>query len=266
MRLIRILFIAAICSQPASGASPALEAIEKGRTFLAGLYDADLGLLPEYRGANVYWLFHDNYLAAKVLAVSHSNIAHSITASIKREGIHKSGKIEIIFGEAEKPFPFRQYELADVRRVTNTRKTIRTEMVTDKKLEGWENYADLLLLASVAQANKSEARQYWEGAMRFWDGKGFLDAAARHDGHYATYKLGLAMIAAKRLSPPAKTPDGLFEKLLGIQDSSGGWITDYDGNGKAIGLANVETTCLSILGLEASAGKDPTPTRTRKDN
>ena len=46
----------------------ALEAASaKGRKFLSGLFDPALGLLPEYRGAKVYWLYHDNYLAAKVL-------------------------------------------------------------------------------------------------------------------------------------------------------------------------------------------------------
>jgi len=40
-----------------------------------------------------------------------------------------------------------------------------------------------------------------------------------------------------------------------------GWITDYDAMGRTIGLANVETTCMAILGLEASnahkTAKDP---------
>ena len=93
------------------------DATRRGRTFLVELRDPDLGLLPEYRGANVYWLFHDNYLAAKVLAVSHPRIAQSIMAAIHREGVYKSGKIEIIFGETEKPLPFRQFQLMDVRRV-----------------------------------------------------------------------------------------------------------------------------------------------------
>ena len=39
------------------------DATQKGRTFLVNLLDPDLGLLPEYRGAKVYWLFHDNYEA-----------------------------------------------------------------------------------------------------------------------------------------------------------------------------------------------------------
>jgi len=225
------------------------EAIQKGQTFLMNLVNPDLGLLPEYRGANVYWLFHDNYLAAKALAGSHPKTAENIMAAIHREGIQKSGKIELIFGEAENPLPFRQYQLIDVRREGNN--VIRTEAVTDRVLDGWEEYADLLLLACIAEKSQPVARQDWNAAMRLWDGKGFLDAAARHDQRYSTYKLGLALIAASRLSPPAEPPQGLFDKLLSLQDNSGGWITDYDATGKKIGVANVETTCLSILGIEA---------------
>lgn len=241
-----------LVSNGRSALAPA-EAVEKGRTFLVNLLEPDLGLLPEYRGANVYWLFHDNYLAAKVLAASHPKTARTIKAAMEREGIHKSGKIELIFGEAEKPLPFHQYQLKDVRRVGN--KIIRTEVVTDRVLEGWQAYADLLLLASIAEASQPAARQHWEAAVRMWDGKGFLDAAARHDRRHATYKLGLALLAAARLSPPAQPPPGLLDRLLALQDSSGGWITDYDATGKKIGLANVETTCLVILGLEAATGR-----------
>lgn len=241
-----------LASNGRSALAPAAAA-EKGRTFLANLLEPDLGLLPEYRGANVYWLFHDNYLAAKVLAATHPKIARTLKAAMEREGIHKSGKIELIFGEAEKPLPFHQYQLKDVRRVGN--KIIRTEVVTEWVLEGWQAYADLLLMASIAEGSKPEARQHWEAAVRMWDGKGFLDAAARHDRRYATYKLGLALLAAARLSPPAQSPPGLLDRLLTLQDSSGGWITDYDATGKKIGLANVETTCLVILGLEAATGR-----------
>jgi hypothetical protein len=216
--------------------------------------DPELGLLPEYRGATVYWLFHDNYLAAKVLSASHPKIANTIRSAIDREGIHRSGKIEVLFGEVEKPLPFREYQLTDVRRTTN--KVIRTEVVTGSTLDGWAQYADLLLLACIAEPNKSAARRHWEAAMRLWDGKGFLDPAARLHQRYSTYKLGLALFAAAHLSPPATPPDGLLNKLLSLQADSGGWITDYDSTGKGMGFANVETTCLSILGIEAfTAGK-----------
>ena len=162
------------------------DAVLKGKSFLANLFEPDLGLLPEYRGANVYWLFHDNYLAAKVLKESNPGIAGNIMAAIQHEGTYSTGRMGLLFGE------------------TNA-----------------------------------------------WDGKGFLDAAAKHDGRYATYKLGLALLASAHLSPPAQPPQGLQEKLLTLQNDSGGWITDYDAAGNKIGLANVETTSLAILGLEA---------------
>lgn len=247
-----LILIATFISEPPSRADSSLSvATEKGRTFLVSLLDPDLGLLPEYRGANVYWLFHDNYLAAKVLEVGHPKTAQTIRAAIRREGVHKSGKIELIFGEAEKPLPFRQFRLIDVRRATN--KVLRTEVATDRVLEGWKEYADLLLMACIAEGSQPAAREYWDAAMRLWDGKGFLDAAARHDRRYSTYKLGLALLAANHLAPPTKPPPGLLDRVLALQDNSGGWITDYDATGKRTGLANVETTCLVILGIEASA-------------
>jgi hypothetical protein len=237
-------------------ASPS-DATQKGRSFLVGLLDPELGLLPEYRGAKVYWLFHDNYLAAKVLKASHPEIAQTIRSAIEREGIRRSGKIEILFGEAGTPLPFHQYQLVEVRRTTN--KVLRTEIVTATELDGWAQYADLLLLACIAETNQPAAQQHWDAAMRLWDGKGFHDAAAKHDQRYSTYKLSLALLAASHQSPPAKPPAGLLDKLLSLQDDSGGWITDYDATGRKIGLANVETTCLSILGIEASARRRPNP-------
>ncbi len=254
-----VTFMFVLNGRAAQGLS---DATRRGRTFLTGLLDPDLGLLPEYRGANVYWLFHDNYLAAKVLVSSDPQIALRIMTAIHRERVYKSGKIELIFGESEKPLPFRQFQLLDVRRAAN--KIIRTEKVTERVLDGWEEYADLLLLASIAEKNPSAARQHWGAAMRLWDGKGFMDAATRDGQRYATYKLSLALLAAEHLTPPAKLPPGLLDGLLALQDSSGGWITDYDATGKKIGLANVETTCLSILGIEAFNGHKQLPAKLMK--
>jgi len=168
--------------------------------------------------------------------------------AIHREGVGKEGKLELIFGEAEKPLPFHEYRLTDVHRDGD--KIIRTEVLADRVLNGWESNADQLLLASIAETNRLKARQHWEAAMRLWDGKGFLDAAARHDQRYSTYKLGLALLAASRFSPRAEPPRGLLDKLLDLQDASGGWVTGYDATGKRIGVANVETACLSILGIK----------------
>ncbi|HEY1174489.1 MAG TPA: serine hydrolase domain-containing protein [Verrucomicrobiae bacterium] len=226
-------------------------AITKGRQFLVNLMDEELGLLPEFRTAKVYWLYHDNYLAAKVLNTSHPAIAKRLRDSITREGATKSGKIEILFGESAQPLPFRQYELTDVRRAGD--KLIRTEIVTPTLMKGWEQYADLLLFASLAETDRTIARQHYDAALRLWDGTGFLDPAAKTSHRYATYKLALALIARNRFTPTPELPAGLIERLRSMQADTGGWITDYDATGKPLGFANVETTSLCLLALEAQS-------------
>ena len=243
-----LLLLLGCISRSTGWSASSSEAAEHGRTFLVSLLDTNLDLLPEYRGARVYWVFHDNYLASKVLATCHPEISKAIVAAMAREGVRQSGKIELLFGEADSPLPFREFQLKEVRRVDG--KFIRTEVATDRLLEGWQEYADLLLLACIAEKDQPAAREYWEAAMRLWDGKGFLDAAARHDHRYSTYKLGLALVAGRRFSSPSSPPAGLMARLRSLQDESGGWVTDYDAAGKKIGVANVETTCVAILGLE----------------
>src|SRR6476660_6530184 len=66
--------------------------IRKGEEFLAKLFEPGLDLLPEYKGAKVYWLYHDNYLAAKILGQRHPAVAKRIQASMQRFGVTHSGK------------------------------------------------------------------------------------------------------------------------------------------------------------------------------
>lgn len=232
-------------------ATPHAEASRLGREFLAGLFDPQLGLLPEFLGAKTYWLWHDNYLAAKVLSQSHPGVARSIVAAIQREGIRQSdGKTELFFGEGRGVLPFRQYDLIEVRKIGD--KVIRTEVATERVMTGWESYADLLFIASIAEGKHPAAKVHWDSAMKLWDGKGFVDAAFKEHRIYATYKLALALLAGRKLSPPADFPPALLEQLLALQIDSGGWITDYDADGKRIGVANVETSCLAILAIEES--------------
>jgi hypothetical protein len=226
--------------------------IDRGLRFLEGLFDPALDLLPEFRGARVYWLFHDNYLASKVLAASNPRLAARITTATRRLGVDHSGKIEILFGEAKHPLPFRQYQLTDVKQVGE--KLIRTEVVTDVVLHGWEEYADLLFLAAVAEADGDKARRHFDDGVKLWDGTGFNDRVSSKTHQYATYKLALSLIAARKLDvePPQKR--AIVERLISLQGADGGWITDYDARRKPLGRANVETTCLAILGL-AGAGQ-----------
>jgi hypothetical protein len=224
--------------------------IRKGEEFLANLFEPGLDLLPEYKGAKVYWLYHDNYLAAKLLEPSHPDLARRIQSAIHRFGVEQSGKIELLFGEAKRPVPFRTYQLLEVTNVSG--KVIKTERVTNNLLKGWEAYADLLLMASIAQAKSElrEAKTNYHRALQLWDGRGFADPAQTKSGIYATYKLALAIVAADALGESLPFRSGAVEQLRRLQSNSGGWITDYTSTGSPHGLANVETTCLTLIALK----------------
>lgn len=231
-------------------AEPSREAARRGRDFLAGLFDPELHLLPEYAGASVFWLYHDNYLAAKVLRPSHPLLAQQIQEAINRFDVRGSGKIELLFDEVPQPLPFRHPKLIDVQRIGQ--RTVKTEIVTDVEFREWQQYADLLLMASiaVARSDRPQSRRWFQLALQMWDGRGFHDTATNHMERYATYKLSLAVLAAHRCQQATECPAAVLEKLLQLQTDSGGWVTDYDAAGRPLGKANVETTSLAILAVE----------------
>lgn len=252
---LALLLSLALFAGTAHAAVPT-KAIARGEKFLVDLYDPELRLLPEFRGSKTFWLYHDNYLAAKLLAEPQPKLAAEIQRSLVRHGATNSGKIEILFGEAAQSLPFRTYVLTNVAVVAG--KTIRTEIVTEQGLKGWEEYADLLLLAAFAQATNAplEARAHFQRAAALWDGRGFHDRVLAKQNpeqkRYATYKLALYLLAADRLSQPAPHVAEVRQQLLALQNEAGGWITDYTPEGRPVGQANVETTCLALLALKTN--------------
>jgi hypothetical protein len=129
-------------------------------------------------------------------------------------------------------------------------KVIKTEIVKQEPLEGWEKYADLLFLAAMAEKDSAKARKWLDAGLAMWDGAGFRDAVVDVARQYATYKLGLAVLACRKLDVTPEAEPVILNRLNAQQASSGGWITDYSLSGKPRGLANVETASLAILALE----------------
>lgn len=240
---------------PAAPAAPAAPVagdgalmVRRARVFLAGMVDPELGLLPEFRGSPTYWLYHDNYLAAAVLKSCHPELSTRIRAAIRSYGVEESGKIEIVLGEAKEPLPFRRYELIEVKREGD--KVIKTEIVKPEVFAGWEPYADLRLLAAMAEKDEAAAAVQFAAARAQWDGLGFADAVVPVARRYATYKLALALIAARRRGFDFPEAGAVRRQMLARQHEEGGFITDYTAEGKNVGFANVETTSLCVLALE----------------
>jgi hypothetical protein len=221
--------------------------IRRGEKFLVDLFDPSLDLLPEYPGSKTYWLYHDNYLAAKILDGVEPALAERIRAKIRSAGVASSGKIEILFGEVAHPLPFKQFELLRVSMVGD--KEIRTERVTDREMKGWQEYADLLALRVLGKPDDAEARESLDRLISSWDGRGFADRVTKVRPMYATYKLALGLLAAQRLGVRFEFEADLIARLQSLQGDAGGWITDYDLDLRPVGFANVETTSMVLLAL-----------------
>jgi hypothetical protein len=252
------LLVAGLWGIPGMGDEPGVKtpaiAAQRGRRFLVSLLDPAVNLLPEFRGSKVYWLYHDNYLAAKVLERNEPELARKIRDAIKGFGVTGSGKIEILFGEAKNPLPFRHYRLEEVKRIGE--KVIKTEVVGDKIHEDWQRYSDLLFMAAIAEAGRDRDRALgnFEEGLKSWDGTGIRDRVNEKGGLYATYKLALALIAGARLGRKPGDRTKMIDRLLAMQRQDGGFVTDYDAQGKPVGQANVETTSLAILALDGEVG------------
>jgi hypothetical protein len=116
---------------------------------------------------------------------------------------------------------------------------------------GWKQYVDLLFLAAIAEQEQGKSKDYLQRGLKMGDGKGFSDLVAQAANTYATYKLALALLAASRIGVQFDARSAVLDRLLAQQAPDGGWVTDYDKDGKPVGVANVETTSLAILAVEA---------------
>ena len=250
--VLLLVLLAGLCCGRAQSAAVSLP-VDRARVFLKELFDSKFDLLPEFMGSKTYWLYHDNYLAAKILESTEPQLAARIRAAMAKHGVTESGKIEILFGEAKRPLPFRHFALETVAEVEG--RLIRTERVTSRPLEGWEAYADLLFFASMAEfpVDPKAAERWLDRGLAMWDGKGFRDRVVGKNRLYATYKLALAILASDRCHKKLAIKNDILNRLASLQSNAGGWITDYDADGKPRGLANVETTCLVILAAQTSS-------------
>lgn len=222
----------------------------KGTRFLEGLLDPELSLLPEFAGSSTYWVYHDNYLAAKWLARAGSPLAAKVAAAIHQPGRTNHTKVEILFFENPRPLPFYGHRLVEIRREGS--KIIKDEWTLPGELKGWEEYADLCFWAAIAESKShpERARARLAAGLAMWDGHGFKDRVTRGNGLYATYKLALGLLAARACGWEFPEAGAVRERLLALRHPDGGWFTDYRADGSPAGLANVETTCLALFALD----------------
>jgi len=231
--------------------------IPKAVTFLESQYDPEVGLLKEapHVQPNWFWLWIDNRLAMHILDMYQED--HPLALKIL-EGLDKyasadsHNRMEVVLGDTDVVFPWVWPSKYTIDSIGD--KLVKNEVCNGSPIGSWTNYADLLFLAATYYAvkggwlNKLKAKYYLQKGQKMWSGQGFSDCIAKESGKYATYKLALYLIAAKKLGL-SSTLDETCRSLIGQQQApSGGIWTDYIEPGY-IGVAdvNTETTTLCIL-------------------
>jgi len=229
--------------------------------YLVSSYNSTLGLCYEYSGSNTYWLTNDNVLASYALQNWNRTVADNISETVKRLaeeyslttspiGIPLNTRAEILLGYIVKSLN----ETEGVTLASYHGSTINADVATNSVIPEslLENYSDLLCYASLNEwrkQNNSGASYYYEKAKAMWDGKGFNDTATKHNGFYATYKLGLFYLTSKTLGKKFDFEKDIIDRFSQCQLINGGFVTDYYGNGSYPSGAktNTETTSIMLL-------------------
>jgi len=222
---------------------------------LEGLFVPEVGLVREHPAAGVCWLANDNLLVAHALKGFAPPLARRIWETLKGYGGPFPRPLLALFDRRVSVPPFPVQEFEEVCRVG--RWVVKRQKDGEGLIGDWQEYADLLCVASISSAKRGrgeEARILAGKAARMWDGVGLLDKAAISSGRYATFKLALLLWAAKEAGLHLPFAQKVEQKIWGMQAQNGGITTDYDGRGRPVGTQNAETTALVLLAFRQKRG------------
>lgn len=204
-----------------------------------------------------YWVYTDNLYASKAVEPYSKEMAEAISKKVKYyTDIYGTSNIfEVMLG-GKASFIFRTENNMDVTTDANYAIVLRKH---NGKFElAAFRTADLLCYKALQRAlngNYHGAIELLEKALGYWDGKGFLDLAAKLasgteavKGHYANYKLALVLFTSRVLNYGDERLNEIEKKLWEYQNKNGGITTlTKISSGKAVGTANNETTSLALI-------------------
>jgi hypothetical protein len=251
--------------------------LEKAVAYLRTVaYNPDLKLCREAPGVapNVYWVASDNLLAYKALEPYDLQVASTIRSELvriaelynlpaSRDGAPLSLRYDVIIrDDAVLEMPPK-----DITHLTlyNGSYLLRYDIANGTgRFDDWREYADLLLLVALSNHNRGDHANALGNltlAASMWDGTGLRDRAYRLEygegqaerfSHaYATYKLGLLLFAAGKLSVNLPFEQDVIARVWSMQNQTSGGIFTHitpDG-GWGESDTNTETTAIVILGM-----------------
>ncbi len=217
--------------------------------FLYSQHDPTTGLLVESNvvATDTRWIMTDNRLAALAFAAAGAEPPPGLLEALDPHATTRHGVIEVL-GGGRIDLPIRTATAITL----TAAPLVKLEQRNGVEMEDWEQYADLLLYATLDAYKGGDTRlaaDRYEQALAMFDGTGFVDLAYRADGVYATYKNALAIIVGQRLGQPLR--EDVLAALLASQEASGGFITRYNPERTTADDANTETTALAVLALAA---------------
>jgi len=247
-----------------------IQRLQRAAEYIIKRYDPMIGLVSESEDTGsvapdgtpcyrTFWIYSDNLWASKALRRFNSTIAGNISKTIapyiKRVG--NANLFEVLLGE----------------KITNVRYGKRNICVAYYIIDGenhtiWadrhqegdggifydaEEYADLcfyLALNCHLNGDKENATRLLRVGEGMWDGHGFLDKAAKEDGRFQNYKLGLYLFTVKVLGYNSTIYDSVERVAWSYQKENGGIAAQSYLNGTIYGTANVETTSALLLAYD----------------
>ena len=222
-------------------------------SFLLNQFDPKVGLLRESPDDSInrtYWLLSDNLLAYHALRPYHPDIAMRIEQTLHKFGLMKDDLHEALFGEViDLPPHVPQIVTLDRSDTWEIKIEIRTNQ-TSKLMDDWTDYGDLLIYAALSENNRGNLAlglEYFDRAVKMWNGAGLFDLPTRLDGFYTTHKLALLLYASKVLNQTLPFRDALEDRIWQFQRDDGGIRSHYLGNLTSTREANTETASLVLL-------------------
>lgn len=246
--------------------------LQKAASYLISMYSPTLGLVAnsEEKGPNPYgegvpcnntfWIYDDNLWAGWALQHFSLTIADNITKTVKSYTANygRSMLFEAAIGE---PVPTTIHSYKNIKVYDGIVKGSRVQVLLDRHqyadnlgiFYDADEYADLCfyMVINYWMMCDTNASMHWfrtgEGMWNYTTNNGFYDKAAKSDGRYQNYKLGLFLLAQKVTSFQSNITAKVETVAWSYQNSLGGITTLSWLNGSSYGTANAEATSALLL-------------------
>ena len=236
------------------------------------MYSPTLGLVAnsEEKGPNpygeavpcnsTYWIYDDNLWAGWALQPFNRSIADNITSTVQRytEKYGRSMLFEAAIGE---PIPTTIHAGKNIKVYDGVVNGSPVQVLLDRHqyadnpgiFDDADQYTDLCCYMAINywMMDDTNASEHWfRTGERMWNyttDKGFYDKAAKSDGLYSTFKLGLFLLAQKVTGFSSNITGKVETAAWSYQNSLGGITTLSWLNGSFYGTANTEATSALLL-------------------